>query len=169
MKSNFIMPVAIVFCLIMACTKGRSVDTTPAGSSTSNNTNGRANRLAGPGYSQSIPIDTANKMIQSYLNSVHYPAQDTALRSLSFDADTLRAYLSDPHIVTLKFMIAHQQAYTNTAASYGTYAGLKPNAITLIIVGMDDDNGIVRNKSNGVFEHCLPCPTSCNSTSALLY
>src|SRR3954465_9734743 len=49
-------------------------------------------RLSSPNYSHSIPVDTANKIIQSYLTGVGYPSVDTAIRALSFDADTLRAY-----------------------------------------------------------------------------
>jgi hypothetical protein len=52
-------------------------------------------------------------MLESYLSSVGYPSVDTAIRSLSFDADTLRAYLQNPNIVTLKFMVAHQPDYIN--------------------------------------------------------
>src|SRR5690606_9809507 len=85
-------------------------------------------RYLGNGFSESIPIDTANRMIQSYLTGVGYPAVDTAIRSLIFDADTLRAYLANPNIVTLKVMLAHKQSYIHSRHE-GTGSGLNPEAL----------------------------------------
>ncbi len=71
-------------------------------------------RYSGLDYSQAISISEANQMIGSYLSSINYAANDTTLRSLSFDADTLRSYLNDTShgkIVTLKFMLAHTPNY----------------------------------------------------------
>lgn len=166
----------IAIVSIIACNKpaaDRSNAVSP-GSSGNNALQGwqpsSAARYSGGDYSQPIAIDTANRMIRSYVTGMGYPAQDTALRSLSFDADTLRAYLNDPKIVTLKFYIAHQQAYMNTAGGYGKNAGMKPGAITLVIAGLDNSEHIVRNSSNGVYEHTRPCPNNCNDErDAYLY
>lgn len=118
-------------------------------------------RYAGADYSQSIPLDEANKLINSYLTSVNYPAQDTALRSLMFDADTLRAYLRDTSIVTIRFFVAHTPSYANNSTTYGKYAGLKPDAMTLVIAGMNSSNQYVRSSRNGFYEHAKPCPALC--------
>lgn len=117
-------------------------------------------RLSSTTYSQSISLDTANKMLGSYLTSVGYPAVDTAIRSLSFDADTLRAYLQNPEIVTLKFMLAHRPEYANSSRA-GKFAGMRPDALTLIVVGMDDNQQKVLNSRGGVYDHLSPCPTQC--------
>lgn len=125
-------------------------------------------RYSGPDYSQSISVSDANNMISSYLESVNYPNQDSALRSLTFDADTLRSYLKDTSIVTLKFLVAHTPAYTNASGTNGTYAGMNPNAITLVIAGVNNANQIVRNTQGGVYEHCQACPVNCATSEALI-
>lgn len=160
---------ATALCTIVACTKQSALD--PSKTTRLTGTNGpqahgygqTAARFSGPDYSQSIPVDTANRMISSYLNSVGYPTTDVALRSLSFDADTLRAYLANPNIVTVKFMLAHRQSYISSDG-YGHSGGLKPNAITLIIVGMNAEDKYVLNKNNGVYDHMYPCPSNCSGS-----
>lgn len=153
-------------CAIIACTKETGTvnnNVSPATTSQNGNQTGfgghTAARTSAGNYSQSISVDTANRMIQSYLNSVGYPAVDTSIRSLSFDADTLRAYLSDHSIVTLKFIFAHTPAYANSG--YGTGAGLNPGAITLVIAGVNENDQYVLNNRNGVYDHMSPCPTLC--------
>jgi len=128
-------------------------------------------RITGNGYSQSISLDEGNQMIASYLQSVNYPYQDTALRALSFDADTLRAYLADPSITTMKFYFGHQLSYLNSGTNRtGKYVGMKPGALTIIAVGLNDAGAVVRNKSNGVYEHAMPCPYVCGvQTDAYLH
>jgi len=118
-------------------------------------------RLAGSDYSQPISIETGNKMISSYLQSVNYPYQDSAIRSLSFDADTLRAYLSNPSITTMKFYFAHQMTYIADGSNFGKYSGMRPGTLTIIAVGVNDAGAVVRNSTNGVYEHALPCPNNC--------
>jgi hypothetical protein len=119
-------------------------------------------------YSASMPIDTANRMILSYLNSVHYPNVDTALRALTFNADSLREYLKNDEITDVKFIIAHQQAYMNSG-HYGQYAGMNPQAITLIVVGVSADGGHILNNQNEVYEHFKPCPVLCSSGASSAY
>lgn len=120
-------------------------------------------RYSGPNYSQSISLATANGLIGSYLNSVGYPAADTALRAFSFDADTLRAYLQNSNIVTLKFMLAHQPAYK--AAHNGLYAGMNPAALTLVVVGQDEDDDYILNTRGEVYDNMIPCPTFCGNNA----
>jgi hypothetical protein len=123
-------------------------------------------RYSGADYSQPIPIDDANNMIQSYLTSINYPNNQTDLRSLTFDADTLRAYLADGRIKTLKFMLAHQPGYA--ATNYGMNAGMKANAITMVIVGLNESEQYIYNGNDMVYEHFRPCPDHCSASGALL-
>lgn len=118
---------------------------------------------------QPVSIEQSNQMIQSYLTSVNYPYADTALRALSFDADTLRSYLVNPEIKNLMFVMAHQPSYAQNA--YGKYVGMTPAAQTMVIIGLDVNGVMVKNSSNGFYEHFDPCPISCpgQATDALLH
>lgn len=120
-------------------------------------------RLVSQGYSKSIAIDSANKMIGSYVSSVGYPYYDTAVRVLMFDADTIKKYLQqNNNVSTLAFYIGHQLGWLNASTgNYGKNIGLQPGKITVICVGLDDDGAVVRNSSNGVYEHAMPCPSNC--------
>ena len=113
-------------------------------------------------YSVSIPIDTANRMIQSYLTSINYPSNDSGLRSLSFNADTLRAYLLNSEISEISFMLAHQPGYINSG-HFGEPANTNPTALTLILVGKSTNGTYIHNSFGEVYEHFQPCPTYCNS------
>lgn len=116
-------------------------------------------RLTTPNNSQSIPLETANLMLNSYLTSVGYPAVDTAVRSMSFDADTLRAYLQNPNIVTVKFMLAHEANYA--AMHENASVGLNANKLTMVVVGLDDNNRYILNAKNEVYDHFSNCPLIC--------
>lgn len=108
-------------------------------------------------------------MIQSYLTSINYPDNDSSLRSLTFDADSLRSYLNDTthgRIVTIKFMLAHNKDYATNY--YGKPAGLNGNAITMVLVGLDDNNNYIYNRNNKVYDHLNPCPYNCGNESVLL-
>lgn len=126
-------------------------------------------RFSGDNYSQAISIEQANQMIQSYLTSINYPNQDEDIRSFVFDADTLRSYLNDTskgRIVTLKFMLAHQPSYSQKY--FGVPSGMKPDAMTLIVVGMDEDDKYIYNRANQVYDHFRPCPNTCDNAGPLL-
>lgn len=125
-------------------------------------------RYAGEDYSQSISVTLANEMIGSYLSSVSYPSYDTALRSLTFDADTLRGYLQDTSIKTLRFYVAHTPAYAASLATKGKYAGLSPSAVTFIIAGLNHNDQVVPNRRGEVYEHMMGCPMTCAGSSAVL-
>lgn len=172
MKSKFTIVSLLVLSVFFACNKSdrnEALTATSANGNTAqqNGGNRNARKLFTPGdnYSKSIPIDTANKMILSYLASIHFPSQDTSLRCLYFDADTLRAYLSDPNITTVKFVLAHQQNYL-CAATYGKFIGMKPNAMTMIIAGVDDAGVLVKNTKGEVYEHAMPCPNNCPESTS---
>ena len=127
-------------------------------------------RLVGSAYSQPIAIDSANKMISSYLQSVGYPYVDTTVRSLAFDADTLRDYLKDKDITTVRFYLGHQLSWLNGGTSrFGKNIGMSPGKLTIIMAGLDDEGAIIRNSSNGVYEHAQPCPNNCGPTATAAY
>ena len=113
-----------------------------------------------------LPFDTASKMIQSYLTSVDYLNNITKLQSLTFDADTLRSYLANTSITTLKLFMAHKESYVYSG-NYGTYGGNHIDALTLVIVGYNNNNQKVFYKSNKVMDHMRPCPKACESSVQL--
>lgn len=168
MKKTIATLAVAALITLLACTKESSIvsnTATPSMNASASNSQynmyGRSYaRLSGQNYSQSISVDTANQMIQSYLTGVGYPSVDTAIRALSFDADTLRRYLANNDITTIKFMFAHQTAYINNGG-YGSKPGLNPAAMTLIIAGIDDNDNYVLNSQNGVYDHMLNCPVQC--------
>ena len=170
MKSTILsLSLAAVICLLSACNRQAATD--PGADATpvhvTNTALVKSNaRFVSTEYSQPISIDTANRMISSYLTSVNYPMVDTALRSLAFNADTLRAYLSDARVSSLEFYVAHQLSYLNGGSNrFGKNVGMKPGALTIIAVGLDADGNVVRNSSNGVYEHAMPCPNNCPNLS----
>jgi hypothetical protein len=165
MKNTYPVLALLALCLVMACTKESGIISNTAAPAVNQSNNqygmyGHTARYAAADYSQSIEVDTANRMLMSYLHSVGYPNTDTAIRSLSFDADTLRAYLQNPQIVTVKFMLAHKQSYINSGYE-GKPSGMNPGALTMIIVGLSENNQYVRNSRSGVYDNMYPCPNNC--------
>lgn len=159
-------------CFILACTKEpkhfAGTSAPPALAVAPGQIPGLTNaRLYGANYSKPISIDTANMMIQNYLDGVGYPYVDTAIRSLHFDADTLRAYLQDNDIKTIKFMFAQPSGYAGSDPT-ASPSSLNASALTMIIVGLDDEEGYVLNSSNGVYDNMQICPYACPSSSGAL-
>jgi len=109
-----------------------------------------------------IPKDTANRMIESFLNSVPVPERDSSLASLIINADSLRAYLNDTslHITNLKIMLAHTLEYTNSKDN-GRYAGYRYKALTAVLAGYNSSGNYVYFNGNGVMDNCGPCPDHC--------
>lgn len=176
MNNNKLLYIAAVLLIIMSCTRQQM----PA---PENNSNGNGN---GSSYNgsfdihamarsfadyQPIPVDTANRMIMSYLNSINYGVNTAAPRSLIYDADSLRAYLNDTSkgkISYIKFMFAHQLDYINSGHE-GQRPDSNTNAITMIIVGFDANNNYVLNRNNMVLDNCTPCPKHCPSFGSAAY
>jgi hypothetical protein len=126
---------------------------------------------ADPLYSLPISIDTANRMIQSYLTSVNAPATNTFMRSMLINADTLRNYINDTShgkIASIKLFLSHQLTWINSG-HYGVRAGTKSNAFALVLVGLDASGHYIYNRNNMVYEHLQPCPYHCpeNNTDLL--
>lgn len=115
--------------------------------------------------SQPIPVDTANKMIMSYLRSIEYETHPKAIRSWAFNADTLRHYLNEnkgKKIITMKFMLAHTLPYINSG-HYGERPSPLDNnhAITIVLAGVDSLGSYVLNDEFMPYDQCLPCPENC--------
>jgi hypothetical protein len=124
-------------------------------------------------YSQFISVDSANKMISSYLNSINYQHNDTELRSIIINADSLRSMLSATtseggKIVNVKLMFAHTLNYINSGGK-DQNAGYQSGALTLIIAGYDSSGKYLYIPyKNMVLDYSMPCPTNCGITTDLL-
>jgi len=105
-----------------------------------------------------IVKDSANKMINSYLNSLQDDSTD--LHSLVLDGNVLREYLADTSIVKLKLMFAHTLPYINSGNA-NRYAGYKIDALTIVIAGFDAAGNYIYAAGNAVPNHCVPCPHIC--------
>jgi hypothetical protein len=108
--------------------------------------------------------DSANYLIGSYLTSIDYQNNQVDLRSLTFDADTIRSFLTNSNVVNLKFMFAHRDTYVNSDY-YGVNCYLKAEGITFVIIGLDAYNEVVYTSNEMVLEHSLGCPYLCGSSS----
>lgn len=109
-----------------------------------------------------ISMDSANKMIQSYLTSIAKDTADTNIQSIIVDANSLRKYLDDTSIKKVKIMFAHTLDYINSGHN-GEPAGYKPFAFTIVISGYNSDGDYVLAPGNMVPDHAEPCPTNCNT------
>lgn len=110
-----------------------------------------------------IPVDTANKMITSYINSLNGNPNNQYLYSLIADANELRAYLdANPTVTNVKLMFAHTLPYINGGGA-NTYCGTKAGQLTLVIAGYNASGNYVIG-SNGVMDHLSPCPNTCPGT-----
>jgi hypothetical protein len=120
----------------------------------------------GPGSYEYISKDTANKMLSSYLVSINSTENDTDLRSLIINADTLRAYLADTNIKDIKIMMAHTLSYINSGG-LNHPCGYDARDLTFIIAGYSyTDNYIYYTTKSvpitpDVINHGMPCPSSC--------
>ena len=107
-------------------------------------------------------------MIESYLTSIDYADNSNDLRSLTFDADTMRGFLSNTDVVQLKFAIAHRDTYINTG-NYGVYCGTNAAGFTFVIYGLNSSGQIVYTSNDKVMEHTRPCPSFCVTSALLTY
>jgi hypothetical protein len=155
---------SITLCVLTSCRK----DEASGISNTNQNSQSHVGKapsnmmrlsLQGP-FSQFIPIDSANRMLGSYLTSINDPGNDSDLRALIFNADTLRHYLLDSRIVGIKLMFAHTLEYINKG-NYGVPSQYQYGELTVIVVGYDADNNYIYNPQHMVLEHAAPCPNWC--------
>lgn len=164
MKKNAI--ITILFFLLVFTSCDQPPNSTPADSFfySSDPTARDTNRL----YSFPIHRDSANKMIQSYLTSIHPDINSDELKSLIFDAGLLRNYLNDTthgKIMHLKMIFAHTPAYINSG-----HFGLRPDsntsAITLVLAGYGADGNYIYYNEDYVMDFCQPCPRECPETGS---
>ena len=111
-------------------------------------------------YSQFIPIDSANKMLLSYLNSINYQGNDSDLQCIVFDANQVRKMLADPTISNIKIMFAHSLDYINNGGQ-NIPCGYTAKEFTVIISGYNQKGNYVYNPTNTVLEIGSPCPPNC--------
>jgi hypothetical protein len=115
-----------------------------------------------------IPVDSANKMISSYLNSIKYQTNDTDLKSLILDANALRSVLMDPrgqNISHLKVMFGHTLNYIN-AGGENQPCGYKSGALTIILAGYDNQGNYIYCPLGNILDNAMPCPAACPSGQA---
>jgi hypothetical protein len=116
-----------------------------------------------------ISVDTANRMISSYLNSINYQSNDSSLHSLVIDAIELKRYLDTTRtgntIKKLKIMFAHKLSYINSGQG-NQFAGYDNDALTIVIAGVNENGDYVVFPGNKVFNNSMPCPTSCPEGTA---
>ena len=114
-----------------------------------------------------VPQDTADKMIGSYLNSINFTANDTDLQSLSLDADAFRAYLNDPtignQVARFEISLAHTLDYINSGHG-GQYAGYNAEALTVVVVGLDDAGNKLYYPGGLSVNNASHCPPSCGES-----
>jgi hypothetical protein len=165
--------VSIALCIFASCRKDNASNVLNTSAMNSQKNTGHPPssmmRLSASGpFSQFIPIDSANRMLGSYLTSINYPYNDSDLQSLIFNADTLRHYLQDSRIVNIKIMLAHTLAYINKG-NYGVPSQYQSGELTVIVVGYDNNNNYIYNPQNMVLEHAMPCPDWCPSIGTAQY
>lgn len=107
-----------------------------------------------------IHVDSANKMLNSYLSSINTAERADDLHSLIIDAEALRYYLQNTDIKHVKIMLAHRLDYIN-AGYENTYAGTDYNALTVIIAGYDQNSNYVYTSAGSVLDNATPCPYQC--------
>lgn len=128
------------------------------------NGNGGGNCMGSGSTSQYISIDSANKMIKSYLASIPDSMADSNLQCVIISADSLRRLVdgtstSKPTYIKLTF--AHTLNYIN-AGNYGKPCGMKTNALTVIASGFTAaGNYLYQPYNNMVLDNSQPCPNGC--------
>jgi hypothetical protein len=114
-------------------------------------------------YLEYIPIDSANKMIGSYLNSINSQQNDSDLHSVIFDADCLRDYLKDNNVSKIKIMFAHTLEYINNGGQ-DQNVGYEAGKLTFVLAGFDRYGDYVfslQDTIRSVMNHGTACPTIC--------
>lgn len=105
--------------------------------------------------------DTANVMIQSYLDDIDNSS--TQLKSLIVDANALRYYLQNTDIKSVKLMFAHKLSYARNPPT-DQLPDMDYRALTIVIAGFDANNNYIYSPQGAVMDFCKPCPFECPST-----
>ena len=118
---------------------------------------------AGSDDSSFVQIDSANRMIKSYLTSIDYSSNDTNIRSLTLDANALRTYLNSDSGQTathIKIMFAHRLSYINSVG-FGAPCAYSINGLTVVLAGYDAKGNYVYFPAGTAIDNCSPCPHQC--------
>jgi hypothetical protein len=115
-----------------------------------------------------IPVDSANRMLTSYLNSLNDEGHENDVHSLIVDANALRAYLQNQDITHVKLMFAHRLDYINNGGK-DQYSGMTNNAITIIVGGYNDQNNYVSSPAGSYLDNMQPCPYNCPQNGSAAY
>lgn len=111
-----------------------------------------------------IPLDSANKMLSSYLSSINYQSNDTDIQSWIFDAKLLRKYLDSlpgsGDISFVKIGVAHKLSYINSGHA-NQRAGYKSAALTVLVSGYTSNGDYIFYPENLVIDNAMACPTNC--------
>lgn len=115
------------------------------------------------GTSSFISVDSANKMLNSYLNSISYQTNDSDIRSMTFNAADLRRLLDSMQnsstISEVQIKFAHKLKYINDG--HGNQpAGYNKDALTLLLIGVNASGDYV-NQATSIINHGRPCPNTC--------
>lgn len=154
MKKLFIV---VILGFLTACNSENS-EKTNKGSEENSSQQAFAQTDPTPGPINFIEKDTANVMIESYLESIE--KDPDALKSLIVNANDLRQYLSDTSIKQVKLMFAHTESYIRKG-NRGVPCGYNSNALTIILAGYDASENYKYYDVNKVLDHCMPCPSMC--------
>lgn len=161
-KTNIVSFLALIVVLVIACTKKTK---SPDNGVQPKQPDLSAMMSGGGADSPFIAIDSANRMISSFLGGIANPPSGTAapLRSLTIDAEALRYYLSNTNIKNVKIMLAHRLDYINNG-NFGVPAGYRSDALTIVIAGYDVNNNYVYTPANTALDNARPCPYHCPSS-----
>ena len=172
MKRKLFIAVTLLAVVVLACNKEKQTTVPQSTSAVSQSTSQNHHSGARLGDSSCLFISQsdANQMIGSYIYSVNNDPNNTVnnpdLHALIVNADSLRAYLTNPNIKSVKLIYAHTMSYIN-AGNYGKNAGYSANAMTMVIAGVDaQGNYVYFGQLQRVLDHCSPCPSNCPNGTA---
>lgn len=120
-------------------------------------------RFEMPPSGQHLSIDTANRMIRSYLSGINYKVNTEAIRAWTVAADSLRSYAKNSSVKYFTFTLAHTLDYMLSG-----HEGLRPDsnshAYTLIVKGLNASYQTVTLPDGKVLDQMVPCPDLCVDT-----
>ncbi len=113
-----------------------------------------------------IPVDTAQRMEQSYIASYGVPYPEDTLSAWTINAEALRAYLKDTNIKEINIALAHTLSYINSG-NYGVPSGFSARALTIVLKGQSTDGGAIYYQENYAMNRAKPCPPICLTNTTL--
>ncbi|MCB9044706.1 MAG: hypothetical protein H6550_01075 [Chitinophagales bacterium] len=156
MKKNLLFLMVAVL-LVYACSK-KNTDVGPGSTDIKKPIDLSSYALMGLDSPFLLP-DTANVMIQSYLNA----RGTNDVKSYRVDANSLRYYLQNTNITHVRLMFAHKLSYVHGGGK-NIYDGLDYESLTIVIAGLDSNNNYIYSPQGAVMDFCEPCPTHCPSS-----